>query len=52
MEEFLSEVRNLKGHVLKAKDVSKAALCLASDEAQYVSGLNLVVDGGSSIVNP
>ncbi|XP_062093100.1 tropinone reductase-like 1 [Humulus lupulus] len=52
VEEFLSEMGNLKGHILRAEDVAKAALYLASDEAQYVSGLNLVVDGGFSIVNP
>lgn len=52
MEQQLSALGNLKGHVLKAEDVAKAALFLASDEAHYVSGLNLVVDGGFSVVNP
>lgn len=52
VEELLSEMGNLKGHVLKAEDVAKAALYLASDEAHYVSGLNLVMDGGFSVVNP
>lgn len=42
----------LKGKVLLAEDIAKAALYLASDEAGYVSGLNLVVDGGFSLVNP
>ena len=32
--------------------MARAALYLASDEANYVSGLNLVVDGGFSVVNP
>lgn len=42
---------NLKGVVLKAKHVAEAALFLASDEAVYISGHNLVVDGGFSVVN-
>lgn len=52
LEQQISAMGNLKGHVLKAEDVAKAALFLASDEAHYVSGLNLMVDGGFSIVNP
>ncbi|KAL2536398.1 Short-chain dehydrogenase reductase 2a [Forsythia ovata] len=43
---------NLKGVVLKPEDVAEAALFLASDESKYVSGHNLVVDGGFTIVNP
>ncbi|CAA2985607.1 secoisolariciresinol dehydrogenase-like isoform X2 [Olea europaea var. sylvestris] len=43
---------NLKGAVLKPEDVSEAALFLASDESKYVSGHNLLVDGGFTIVNP
>ncbi|KAL9332359.1 hypothetical protein ACSQ67_001969 [Phaseolus vulgaris] len=42
---------NLKGVVLKAKHIAEAALFLASDEAVYISGHNLVVDGGFSVVN-
>ena len=45
-------VGNLKGKILKAEDVARAALYLASDEANYISGLNLLVDGGYSVVNP
>jgi len=37
--------------VLKAKHIAEAALFLASDEAVYISGHNLVVDGGFSVVN-
>ena len=43
---------NLKGKVLKPEDVAEAALYLASDEAKYVSGHNLLIDGGFTIVNP
>ena len=41
---------NLKGKVLKPNDVADAALFLASDESAYVSGLNLLVDGGASVI--
>ncbi|KAM4101059.1 hypothetical protein ACB094_05G114400 [Castanea mollissima] len=42
---------NLKGEVLKPEDVAEAALFLASDDSKYVSGHNLLIDGGFSIHN-
>ncbi|GAB4833308.1 hypothetical protein Ancab_031554 [Ancistrocladus abbreviatus] len=41
----------LKGVVLEAEDVANVALYLASDDAKFVSRLNLVVDGGSTTTN-
>ncbi|CAL9000203.1 unnamed protein product [Prunus brigantina] len=42
---------NLKGGVLKAEDIAEAALYLGGDESKYVSGHNLLVDGGFTNVN-
>ncbi|KAL5210601.1 hypothetical protein ABZP36_006224 [Zizania latifolia] len=42
----------LRGKVLKAADVAEAMLFLASDQAGFVSGHNLVVDGATTAVNP
>jgi enoyl-[acyl-carrier-protein] reductase (NADH) len=51
VEAFCNSVANLEGTTLKAEDIAEAGLYLASDEAKYVSGHNLVVDGGISVVN-
>ncbi|GMN34464.1 hypothetical protein TIFTF001_042318 [Ficus carica] len=52
IENAFNSISNLKHVTLKAEDVANAALYLASDEARYISGHNLLVDGGFSIVNP
>lgn len=40
----------LKGSAIKLRDIAEAALFFASDESAYISGHNLVVDGGTSVV--
>ncbi|CAI9767797.1 unnamed protein product [Fraxinus pennsylvanica] len=50
VEENTCAVANLKGIVLKARHVAEAALFLASDESAYISGQNLAVDGGFTVV--
>ncbi|OWM82560.1 secoisolariciresinol dehydrogenase-like [Punica granatum] len=52
LEELMRSLANLKGVTLKAEDVANAALFLASEEGRYISGHNLFIDGGFSIVNP
>ncbi|KAL8236169.1 hypothetical protein R6Q59_017250 [Mikania micrantha] len=51
VEANCSAIGNLKGVVLKANHVAEAALFLASDESVYVSGQNLGVDGGFTVVS-
>ncbi|KAG5553571.1 hypothetical protein RHGRI_011452 [Rhododendron griersonianum] len=50
-EALASSAGNLKGIALKANHVAEAALFLASDESVFVSGHNLVVDGGFTVVD-
>ncbi|XP_009117309.1 short-chain dehydrogenase reductase 3a isoform X1 [Brassica rapa] len=52
VEEYVAATTILKGVVLKASHVAQAALFLASDDSAYVSGQNLAVDGGYSVVKP
>ncbi|KAK8489171.1 hypothetical protein V6N11_046283 [Hibiscus sabdariffa] len=51
VEEVVSGNGVFKGTILEAEDIAKAALFLASDEAKYVSGVNLPVDGAYSLSN-
>ncbi|KAF4396934.1 hypothetical protein CsatB_019354 [Cannabis sativa] len=51
VEGMFNSVGNLNHATLKAEDIANAALFLASEEGRYVSGLNLVVDGGFTVVN-
>lgn len=44
-EEMLEATMELKGVTLEAIDVANSALFLCSDDARYISGQNLVIDG-------
>ncbi|CAL1372242.1 unnamed protein product [Linum trigynum] len=48
-EGMFTAMANLKGVVFKVEDVAEAALTLVSDESRYISGVNLLVDGGHSL---
>ncbi|KAE8689937.1 Secoisolariciresinol dehydrogenase [Hibiscus syriacus] len=51
VEEMLSAAGVLRGAILEPSDVAQAALFLASDDAKYLNGVNLPVDGGYSLNN-
>ena len=51
VERILRDSAVLKGHDLRTDDVAEAVMFLAGDEAKYVNGVNLLVDGGYSTTN-
>ncbi|KZV24567.1 secoisolariciresinol dehydrogenase-like [Dorcoceras hygrometricum] len=50
-EVFVSEIATLKGETVDANDVAEAVLFLGSNASKYLSGQNLVIDGGYSLTN-
>ncbi|CAN6461077.1 unnamed protein product [Victoria cruziana] len=48
-DQWANQYSNLKGLPLKVNDIAEAALYLAGDESKYISGHNLVIDGGFSV---
>ncbi|XP_052182322.1 (+)-borneol dehydrogenase 2 [Diospyros lotus] len=48
---FVGRNANLQGVELTTDDVANAVVFLASDEARYISGANLMVDGGFTCTN-
>lgn len=51
LEDVLCASSTLKGVVPTTEDIAEAALYLGSSESKFVSGINLVVDGGYSTTN-
>lgn len=45
-QQFCDATSTLAGHSLSAMDIAHGALYLASDDAAFISGHNLIIDGG------
>ncbi|CAI9098775.1 OLC1v1035481C1 [Oldenlandia corymbosa var. corymbosa] len=43
---------NLNGMILEPEDLANAAVFLASDESRFMSGHDLMLDGGFTVTNP
>lgn len=50
IEKILHDAGVLMGDNCETSDIANAALYLASDDAKYVNGHNLVVDGGFTVM--
>nr|XP_004252598.1 secoisolariciresinol dehydrogenase-like [Solanum lycopersicum] len=50
-DKWFEEAGNLKGALLDEQDVANGVLYLTSDDSKYVSGHNLILDGGFSTTN-
>ena len=46
----LEKARIPLGRIGEPEDIARAALFLASDDASYITGVNLPVDGGTAAV--
>lgn len=52
VERTFERFSNLKGNVLKAKHVAEAVLFLACEDSAFITGHDLIVDGGFQTPNP
>ena len=51
VQAFVDSTNVLVGHTFSTSDVAQAVLYLASDESAFVSGHNLIIDGGNTITD-
>ena len=49
-EKYFEGIMDLKGFgAIKAKDIANAVLFLASQDSQFITGQDLIVDGGTTL---